>query len=211
MANEGKLYGVYGGAFDPVHRAHVTMARDALRQFNLHEVLFIPSSTPPHRARPLASGAQRLAMLHLALGDEPGCAPCACELREGLCWTIDTVTFLQNLRPTDRLCLLCGLDNMLALPKWRAWQSLLQQAHFIVLPRGGVSRPQPLPDWWQARIGQAPLDAASEPRIAWLNSPPMTLSSSAIRARIANGEPVAEDLPPRVAGFIDHHQLYQSL
>ena len=210
MAHEGKLYGVYGGAFDPVHRAHVAMARAALTGFGLDHVLFVPAAAPPHRPPPAASGAQRLAMLHLALADQPGCAPCACELREGLRWTIDTLRYLRRSRPEDRPCLLCGLDNVLQLPDWRDWRALLELAHLIVLPRGGVEFPDPPPDWWRERQWDAPLDAAPGTRIVRLDHPPMTLSSSDIRRRLAAGEPTADDLPSGVDGFIRRHRLYHA-
>ena len=210
MANEGKLYGVYGGAFDPVHAAHVEMARAAQTFACLDEVLFIPAAAPPHRPPPVASGAQRLAMLHLALADLPGCRPCACELREGLRWTIDTLRFLRRSRPGDQPCLLCGLDNVLQLPDWRDWRALLELAHLIVLPRGGARYPQPLPDWWREKQSDAPLPSAPDMRIVRLDHPPMTLSSSDIRRRIKADEPVGDDLGPAVAGFIRRHHLYRA-
>ena len=210
MANEGKLYGVYGGAFDPVHSAHVEMARAALTLAGLDEVLFIPAAAPPHRPPPKACGAQRLAMLHLALTGLPDLRPCACELREGLRWTIDTLKFLRRSRPGDQPCLLCGLDNVLQLPDWRDWRALLELAHLIVLPRGGVEYPDPLPDWWREKQWDAPLQSAPAARIVRLDHPPMTLSSSDIRHRLAAGEPVGDDLPPGVAGFIDQLNLYHA-
>ena len=65
------MTGLLGGTFDPVHLGHLDVARVALRMLSLDRVLFIPAHEPPHRAFPNASGADRLAMVKLAIRDEP--------------------------------------------------------------------------------------------------------------------------------------------
>ncbi|MFN4149298.1 MAG: nicotinate-nicotinamide nucleotide adenylyltransferase, partial [Rhodocyclaceae bacterium] len=63
--------GILGGTFDPVHRAHLALAHAALERLGIGKVLWIPAGHPPHRAPPHAMAEDRLAMVRLAIADEP--------------------------------------------------------------------------------------------------------------------------------------------
>ncbi|HVS17783.1 MAG TPA: nicotinate-nucleotide adenylyltransferase, partial [Planctomycetota bacterium] len=123
--------GVLGGSFDPVHAGHLHVARSAQSARALDRVVFVPARAPPHKpgAR-LASDAHRLAMLHLAVADEPRFEVATLELeRPGPSYTLDTLRALPallGLAEDARLFLLVGGDNLPGLPGWRGFDEILR-------------------------------------------------------------------------------------
>ncbi|MGE8260938.1 MAG: nicotinate-nicotinamide nucleotide adenylyltransferase, partial [Stenotrophomonas sp.] len=114
----------YGGTFDPVHLGHLAIARAARDQLQV-AVRLLPAADPPHRAAPGADAAQRLAMLALAIGDEPGLLLDRRELdraerQPGVpSYTVDTLRELRaELGPRQPIAWLVGADSLLALPSW---------------------------------------------------------------------------------------------
>ncbi len=86
-----------GGTFDPVHYGHTQLALEAIKQLDLDQVRLIPVNIPPHRTSPIASPAQRLTMLKLAINDK---AKLCIDLREleseATSYTIDTLLSLRQ-------------------------------------------------------------------------------------------------------------------
>lgn len=190
--------GLFGGSFDPFHNAHLELARAALRDAALEQIVFVPAGNPWQRAPLKASGADRLAMVHLAIADEPRYAVDPCELtREGASYTVDTLTDLAHRRPGNQWVVLLGADQWARLPTWHRWQELVQQARIAVAQRAGepVVTPPEL-------AGITPLTIAM---------PPMATSSTQIRARLAGGASIAGLVPSAVAQYIAKHRLYRAL
>jgi len=176
--------GILGGTFDPVHNAHLAMARAALGALGLERVLFMPTGAPRYRTPAVASGAHRVAMLRLATGDEPRFAIDERELAPGHSgYTIDTLEGF-GARPV----LLLGADQYAKFETWHRWREILGRADLAVFARPGST-------FRDGRARQVPFE-------------PMAVSASDIRARIARGEPIAPLVPPAVADYIARHKLY---
>ncbi|RYF30000.1 MAG: nicotinate (nicotinamide) nucleotide adenylyltransferase [Comamonadaceae bacterium] len=197
--------GVFGGAFDPPHNAHVALADAALDQLDLRELRIFPTGRAWHKSRVLTSGDDRLAMSRLAFDGLPRTVVDAREvLRDGPTYTLDTLRELQAERPDAQLVLIMGADQARALPSWHGWQVILTIAIISVAHRAmqtGVT---------------AQFDPPSLPglppgaRFESLELPAMDTSATDIRQRIARGEDVAALVPPAVARYIDQHLLYRS-
>ena len=130
--------GILGGTFDPIHIGHLRPAIEARGALGLAEVRLLPNHIPPHRANPLCSSEQRLAMVRLAAADNPGFVVDERELRRDTpSWTIDTLVELRSELPDTPLCFLMGMDSLLGLPGWHRWQELLDYAHLVVSCRPG--------------------------------------------------------------------------
>src|SRR5690606_5818688 len=141
MAAPRSPLGLMGGTFDPVHHAHLRLAIDALEALPLGEVSWIPSGAPGHRGAPHASAADRLAMLQLAIADEPRFSIDTTELDTGM--PTYTVPMLKRLRgelgEDQSLVMLIGMDSFLSLPTWRDWEALFDLTHFAVAARPGYA------------------------------------------------------------------------
>lgn len=177
--------GVLGGTFDPIHIGHVAAARAAAAALALDQVLFVPSGVPPHK-QGHAAPEHRYEMTVLATAGEPIFTVSRLELdRPGLSYTVDT---LRALRGPD-LFFICGADAIGDLPSWHEWEQLPKLAHFIAVTRPGVPRPD---------VQYA----------TYVEIPGIDVSSSAIRERVAAGQPIAGMVAPAVADYIHEHKLY---
>jgi nicotinate-nucleotide adenylyltransferase len=188
--------GLFGGSFDPVHEAHVALARLALDELRLAELRWIPTGQPWHKARTLTPAEHREAMVRIAIAGEPRFVLERCELgRAGPSYTLDTVRELQAREPAADWFLIVGQDQYASLHTWRDWQELLSRVALAVANRPGVA-PQVDPQVLRFRHTAVPL-------------PMMDISSTEIRRRVAAGEGIAGLVPAGVARYIDQHRLYR--
>ena len=203
MLSSAPRIGLFGGSFDPPHVAHIALARTALQHLRLDELHWIPAGQPWQKARRLASGTHRAAMVQAAACGEPRFVLDRSELdRPGPSYTIDTVRALQAGRPEAEWFLVIGADQYARLSSWRQWQELLLRVTLAVAGRD--TAPPTLP----------PHDVSALPhRMERLPMAPIDASSTAIRAHLAAGRPAAELEPTiltaEVARYIDRHGLYR--
>ncbi|MEP6943177.1 MAG: nicotinate-nucleotide adenylyltransferase [Betaproteobacteria bacterium] len=217
-----RTIGVLGGTFDPIHYGHLRFAADVRAALGLAHVLMIPAGIPPHRAAPVASATDRLAMTALACPEFPGLIADGREIaRDGPSYTVDT---LESLHEQDRgrpLALLLGVDALIGLAGWHRWERLFTLAHLVVVERPGTVfdaatlTPQ-LQVQWERRIATDPsrLSRQLAGAIVRVAVAPQPISASAIRAELAQGAAgrarVEGLLPPAVLTYIDRNQLYRS-
>lgn len=221
MSSPGPL-GVLGGTFDPVHRAHLHLARAALAQLRLAEVLWIPAGVPSHRHSPHAAADHRLAMVKLAIADEPRFAVDAEDVASGApSYTVPTLERLRRQYGEDQpLVLLVGADAFLGLPSWHRWQELFRLAHVAVAARPGAELAEAamapeLAAIFRTRRRSQFTALASIPAgtiVGFEIEPvePPDLSATAVREHLRNGDAagVAPMLPAGVLDYILRNHLY---
>lgn len=205
---------ILGGTFDPVHIGHLRAAIELGEALAAAEVRLLPCAVPPHRPQPGASAAQRLAMLQAALADAPGIGVDARELdRPGPSYTVDTLTELRREQGERALVLAMGADAFAGLPTWHRWEALIDLAHLAVLTRpDSHQRLDPRLETLLAQRGTAdPSTLAARPAGALIRIeiPPIPVSSTLIRQRLAEGRSLAHLVPAAVLALIDHHGLYR--
>ena len=181
--------GILGGTFDPVHNAHLAIARAALAQAGVAKVLWIPTGAPGYREPPVAPAKERVAMLKLALAGEPRYAIDERELRpEASGFTFDSISSLKNENPGSRFLLIMGADQYEKRASWHRWAEIERLCDIAVCARPGIQ-----------------LDGKAK-------AIPMTLmdiSASNIRARVARGEDISAVVPAPVAAHIRAQGLYR--
>lgn len=190
-----------GGAFDPPHHAHVELARVAIQELALDELRVVPTGEAWHKTRPLTEAWHRLAMTRLAFAALPGAVVDSCEIeRSGPSYTLDTLRHIASECPAAQLFLVIGADQARSLPSWHGWMQILELAIICVAERAepaGIN-PQFVP----------PADQRT--RFRPLALPPMALSATEIRARVAQGRDIASRVSEPVARYIHDHHLYQT-
>lgn len=215
--------GLLGGSFNPLHNGHLAIARQTREALGFDQILFIPTSHPPHKPNgSLAPAQDRYEMVRLAIASDPSLAISDVEIRRpGKSYSIDTVRLLQEeYGAQTQLFFLIGLDAFLDFPSWRDPQTLLKLCSFVVLSRPGLSfrslstvallPPVPYPslaDLDAGRISRIEAQIGTQ-RLICLKLPPCVVSASDIRSRIRQGLPVASLLPPLVESYILQHHLY---
>jgi nicotinate-nucleotide adenylyltransferase len=182
--------GILGGTFDPVHNAHLAVARAALRALPLDKLLWLPTGSPAYRTPPVAAAAQRVAMLRLALGDEPRYAIDERELApQASGYTYDSVSALRAQYPGTEFFLLMGADQYASRGQWHRWPELATLCRIAVIERPDFPKP--------------------EGDIIPIPVTPLAISASDIRARTARGEDCSALLPAAVADYIRRRGLYR--
>jgi len=181
--------GILGGTFDPVHNAHLAIARAALEHLGLGSILWIPTGAPPYRAAPVAAAPHRLAMLKLALAGEARYVIDERELRPAASgFTHDTLVSLKSEHPQDRFTLIVGADQYAKRTTWHRWTEIEKLCDVAVFARPGAK-----PD---GKVKTIPMT-------------PMAISASDIRTRVGRGDDVSGLLPAPVLAYIRAHGLYR--
>jgi nicotinate-nucleotide adenylyltransferase len=206
-AQRNGALGILGGTFDPIHIAHLAVAQEAWETLELERILFIPAGIPPHKqGHPITSAEDRLAMIELAIADNPAFAASRIELdREGPSYTVDTLAALcEERRAAGRspdLVLIVSAEAFADFPHWREPARILDLARVAVAPRDGF------PGATVAAIARE--FPGREDRVVLLDAPRLRLSASALRARAAAGRSLRYLVPDAVAAHINDHGLYR--
>jgi nicotinate-nucleotide adenylyltransferase len=199
--------GILGGTFDPIHIAHLAVAEEAREALGLERVLFIPSGIPPHKLTiSITSGEVRLAMIRLAIADNPAFAVSRMELdRDGPSFTVDTLSALREERIAAGLApdlvLILSAEAFAGFGTWREPRRVLALATLAVAPRDGF------PDATLASVAREVPGA--EDRVVLLDGPRLRVSASELRARAAAGRSLRYLVPDAVAAHIEDHALYR--
>lgn len=193
--------GLFGGAFDPPHRAHRALVEAALAQLQLDRLLIVPTGAAWHKTRALSPAEHRVAMARLAFADLPRVELDLREVnRPGPSYTIDTLRELHRQWPGATFFLLIGQDQARSLATWRDWQQVLELATVCVAGRPCPNAPDRAPD--------SAADAPWRDALQTLTLPPIDLSATTIRTLCARGERVDALVGEPVARYIALHNLY---
>tara|TARA_R110002096_G_scaffold43169_6_gene116301 strand:+ start:1546 stop:2193 length:648 start_codon:yes stop_codon:yes gene_type:complete len=197
---------VLGGSFNPPHRTHVTLAREALLRLPIHELRAIPSGDHPHkRGRDMAPAPDRVAMTRLAFAELPQVVVDDRELhRSGPSFTVDTMAELAAEAPGVPLFFLIGSDNLRLLPTWHEHHRLLELATVVTFPRKGY----PILASALKGLDLSPTECDSLLGNV-LDIPADDVAASDLRTRWRAGERAPAELPPAVADYIERLGLYQ--
>jgi len=189
--------GIMGGTFDPPHYAHLFMGMEALHQFSLERVIFIPANVPPHKREEMVPALHRLRMISLAVKDEERFEVSDLEIKRGeISYTVETLRELRSWYGENaELYFLAGSDSAIELPTWRSPEEILKLCKFVVFERPGYP------------ISHIREDIKKEIIVA--NSLHLEISSSEIRERIREGKPIRYLLPPSVEEYIWKNGLYR--
>lgn len=208
-----KRLGILGGTFDPVHLGHLQIAQHIWRTLNLESIRFIPCYRPALRPMPLASGHDRLEMLHLALQEFPHFLVDDREIRrQGYSYTIDTLKSLKTDYPQHALYFILGKDAYASFTKWRCWQDILTLAHLIVVHRAETEKIDSIPP--SSLLSQhtassiQTLFSTNAGKIFFLTIEPIPISASLIRNLLSQHKNAHEFLHPAVEHYIQQKGLY---
>lgn len=203
---------LFGGSFDPPHIGHVRLPQLARKKVRADVVVYIPAALSPFKAEaPPTEARHRVAMLQLALADEPHATIETCELdraahatRPSPSYTFDTLTHLRHqLGDEPTFHLLLGADQVMDFHRWKHHRRILDLAEPLVMLR---------PPWNRDRLlDELPtaLDVEQWEQ-AMIDLPPIDVSATHVRACLAQGRSVEGLLDPAVARYIEEHGLYRA-
>lgn len=188
--------GIYGGSFNPIHAAHLSLARSLINQGLLDELWYVVSPQNPFKqqATDLLPDEARLQLTRLAVADEPGIRVSDVEMHlPRPSYMANTLAVLREKYPDREFILVIGADNWLAFERWYHWQEILAQHSLIVYPRPGY-----------------PIDASTlPPNVTLASTPLIDISSTEIRRKIRTSAYAGEGLKPAVWQEIKRKGYYK--
>ncbi|MEW6027330.1 MAG: nicotinate-nucleotide adenylyltransferase [Planctomycetota bacterium] len=197
---------IFGGTFNPIHKAHLSIARALRRKFNPDKILFIPCNIPYHKKyQGLAAPRHRLKMARLAIAGIPGLAASDMDIkRGGRTFSIDTIKALKRKYPSStEFYFVIGADSLIDLPRWYKIKELVRLCRFITIARPGypfdkLARALP--------FSEAVLDDIKR---LYQSMPKMDVSSTWVRNNIKSGKAIKSLVPRAVENYIKEHKLYR--
>lgn len=209
--------GILGGTFDPVHYGHLRLAEEAMERLGLGGVIWSPAGRTAHRTQPIATAAQRLAMVELAVADNDDFTVDDGEsLSSEPSYTVNLLTRLREEYGDVPLVLLLGADAFLGLPSWHRWQELFELAHIAVFMRPGnefdIDAMSPLlakEFAARATVDASHLAARSAGAVIPAQLTPLDISATGIREQLAHGGSPRYLLPDAVLDYIQTNHLYR--
>ena len=195
--------GILGGTFDPVHLAHLSIARAAMDHAELERVLFIPAGQPRlKQAQPAVSVDHRIKMMRLAIEGEPRFRVCDMEARRsGPTYSVDTLVELSAmLGPAADLFFILGLDVLGQFDRWKDPGRVVGLCRLLAMDRPGEQEF----DWtaFYVRVPEA------EGRVQTVTAPPVDVSGTGLRRQASDGESLVGQVPDAVADYIREQGLY---
>jgi nicotinate-nucleotide adenylyltransferase len=189
-----------GGTFDPIHHGHLMAAEEARWQFDLDEVVFVPTGQPWMKSERRVSPAEdRYLMVVVATSANPRFMVSRLEIeRDGPTYTVDTLRAIREERGDVELFFITGADAMLEILQWKDPEEALAMAHFIAATRPGY-------DLSSFERGTP----TEHPTVSVMQIPALAISSTDIRERVAAGRPIRYLVPDGVQTYISKAGLYR--
>jgi len=187
---------IFGGTFDPVHRAHALIAKLAVEKFNLEKIIFVIAYVPPHKTKTYADIKDRSEMLKLAIADLPRTEVSFFEAdQKRAVYSYQTLDHFQALYPNDEIFMIIGSDSLKTLCEWKNIDYIAKKYRFIVAKRPKVKIPE----------GVKYSDSC-----IFMDADIHDISSTEIRDMIkADNGKVTKSLDGKVYEYIKEHGLYE--
>ena len=195
-----KKIGIMGGTFNPVHNAHLIMARYAKEQYGLDDIIFMTSGNPPHKKNmDMPDAKVRHEMLKAAIENDADFTADDYEVNlSEYSYSVNTLRHLKKLYPDDSIYFIIGGDSLCDFPKWYKPQEILSLCTLLVYPRKTDT---------EADINKIKEMYGGD--IFLINSPEIEISSTEIRKRLAEGKSVRHMIPDSVLEYIRKNKLYE--
>lgn len=184
-----------GGTFDPIHHGHLVAASEVSTEFDLDEVVFVPTGQP-YMKHTVTAGEHRYLMTVIATASNPTFTVSRVDIdRQGITYTIDTLRDIRAEHPDADLFFITGADAVAQILEWKDVHELWDLAHFVAVSRPGHD---------------LSVSGLPESEVSLLEVPALAISSTDCRSRVGRGSPVWYLVPDGVVQYISKHHLYRA-
>ncbi len=190
-----KKIGLYFGSFNPIHSGHLIIASYLSEYSDLKEIWFVVSPQNPLKEKTsLLADYHRLALLNVAIENDPRFKPCDIEFKlPQPSYTINTLTYLQEKYPQKEFSLIMGADNLESISKWKNHEQIFEYYDIYVYPRPGSDGG----------------NFINHPKVHLVNAPLIEISSSFIRTAIKEKKDMSYFMPEKVCQYILEMHFYE--
>jgi nicotinate-nucleotide adenylyltransferase len=208
-SGNNRKIGIMGGTFNPIHYGHLVTAEEALIQFHLERVIFIPTGQPSHKTTgKIASPEDRYLMTVMATASNREFYVSRIEIdKKGKSYTIDTLRELKKIYgKNSELFFITGADAILEILTWKDTEEIIALCKFIAATRPGynISKMEDL----KKRLFSKKIEMA-EQCLFIMEIPALAISSTDIRNRIKTNRPIKYLLPESVSSYLLKNELYK--
>jgi len=196
--------GVLGGTFDPIHSGHLVIAEEAGLKLRLDKALFIPAGQQWLKTeRDITPAVHRVEMVRRAIADKPYFELSTVDVdRSGPTYSVETMTILHQQSGAEaKLFFIVGWDSLAELPQWKEPDRLVQLCKLVAVTRPGFNRPD-------LKEMESLVPGITQ-SVVWLDIPPIDISSTDIREKVAQGQSILGLVPDEVDKYIAEHKLYR--
>lgn len=191
---------VFQGTFNPIHNAHIAMAKYTQKLYDYDTILFIPAYKPPHKEFDDDMSNHRFQMVKLAVQGEGGFGISNIEFQnERFSYTALTIPELYKRYKVDgKIGFIIGFDAFREITDWFQTDKLKDLVEFIVFPREG-----------EIDKDRLALLKYKGYKFTMAQMPPIDMSSTFIREKLEHGQSVSAYVPQTVLEYIQQNELYQ--
>jgi nicotinate-nucleotide adenylyltransferase len=202
--------GIFGGAFDPVHKGHTQSLKFISELKIIDEFQVIPNYASPHKKDIKTSEKHRLKMLEIALKEFENIKLNNIELNNKTkSYTYETLKCLREIYPEKHLSLIIGLDSLYSFTTWKNWENILSLCSLLVLERQ-LNVSQALNKKLESKISSDFDDFfSSHGKILILKNDMINISSTDVRLKIKNNENLTGLVDEEVLKYILNESLYK--
>ena len=199
---------ILGGTFDPIHNGHLAAAQSVADTFQVDEVHFVPTFSPPHKPRGLTSPFHRFAMVALATISFERFRTSTIEV-DALekRYTVETLEAMKKAYPDSELLFIVGTDMFQEIETWRNFRRLFELAHLVIVNRPGFPFREDVAPF-QILDEKETVTLPKDPTVFYLPFVKQPISSTDIRSERKKGAEVSHCLPPLVWSYIERNKLY---
>ena len=199
--NLPKRLGIMGGTFDPIHYGHLVTAEQALSEFDLDKVIFMPTYNPPHKQEPKVTADERYIMAVIATADNDNYEVSKIEIdRKGKSYTVDTLNELGKIYPEAKFYFITGADAILEILTWKDAEKVALNTRIIAATRPGYSFD---------KLNEFISNLSFKASISILEVPALAISSTDVREKAKKGKPIRYLLPDDISEYIYKKGLYR--
>lgn len=188
--------GILGGSFNPIHEAHISLAKYFLKETDAAKVILVPCYVSPFKLSENSDNAKsRLDMVKIAIRQEKKLEVSDYELlKAGISYTYETIDYFSKLYSEYSLCLLLGGDQAENFHKWKNWKQILDKVNIYVALRKGYK----IPTYGFEKYKKA----------TYLEMPFIDVAASEIREQISLGQRNIKYLNSEIEKYILENKIY---
>ena len=205
-----KRLGIFGGAFDPVHKGHTQSLKYISDLKIIDEIQVIPNYASPHNKDIQTEEKHRLKMLEIAFKEIKNIKLNDIELKNKTkSYTYETLKYLKEIYPEKHISLIIGLDSLFSFTTWKNWENILSLCSLLVLERklnGSLQLNKDI----ERKISPDYEDFFSDHgKILILKNDLINISSTDVRLKLKKNENLAGLVDDQVLKYISNKSLYK--
>lgn len=198
--------GILGGSFDPFHYGHLSIAKAALKECGLSQIILMPTKVQPFKlGKKRASEIDRVNMVRLIAKNNENFTVSTIEaFSQDVSYTYKTLQVLSEEYDREKLHFILGTDSFLSIETWYRGEDLLRNYSFIVGVRPGYKESETKE---KVRYYRETYNT----KVKTLHNRVLEVSSTEIKEKIMRGESIRSLVPYEIERYINEHGLYKDL